>query len=92
MRLFEDWLKCVSGGVPCDEAVYYYVMGDRFAARCGQLLADRGQVAAAGQAATTIHFQPDGGLQAAPRPAMDASSSYGFDPAQPVPTVAAGRT
>ncbi len=85
---YDHLLKSVDNGVAKEKAVHYYVMGDPTDAKApGNVWrqADDWPPPAAG---TPFYLRPDGSLVAGEPPTdADASRTYAYDPANPVPTL-----
>lgn len=88
LRWFEYWLKGVDNGIMDEPPVQYYMMAG---ARKGAPSANNGWRTAdrwppAESTPTRFYLQSDGGLEPTPPSGAGASTSYVFDPGDPVPT------
>ena len=96
LRWFDRWLKGVENGVENEPPVSYFVMGGGSGRRTALGKLDHGGTWCSERAwpphttPLTLHLRLDGGL--APEPGEPGSLAYRFDPADPVPTVAAQAT
>ncbi|MBY0585789.1 CocE/NonD family hydrolase [bacterium] len=85
-RFIDHHLKDASNGVDKDWPVHYYVMGDPGDAdSLGNVWRHADSWPPACKA-TSFYFHADHSLQTSP-PSTEASLSYRYDPAQPVPTI-----
>jgi predicted acyl esterase len=86
VRWFDYWLKCVTGSVPCDWPVQYYVNGDPCdPSSPGNRWRFAQQWPPAGTA-KTLFLGPQGTLHG-DAPAGEEKRTYRYDPADPVPTL-----
>jgi uncharacterized protein len=96
LHWFDHWLKGMDNGVGQEDPVRYFVMGGdrREGTRTGA-----GRIFRGGQWRTTqqfplpearetaFYFQPDGGLRQSTPSAAEASTTFRYDPRNPVPTI-----
>jgi putative CocE/NonD family hydrolase len=89
LRFFDHWLKGIDNGITDEPAVRYYMMAS---ARTGRASDKNGWRTAeewppTESTRTRFYFQPDGGLSTDPPTNGAPSTTYAFDPADPVPTL-----
>jgi putative CocE/NonD family hydrolase len=94
LRWFDRWLKGAANGVDAEPAVRLFLMGGGSGRRNAAGRLDHGgRWIAAGDwpvpeaRPTPYYLHADGRLSSAPAATDDASASYDFDPADPVPTI-----
>jgi len=94
LQWFDHWLKGIDNGVNREDPVRYFVMGagDGTRSREGRLVRG-GQWKTAkefplpGTAETAFYLQPGGGLSREKAGEREASTTYRYDPQNPVPTI-----
>ena len=88
IRWFDHWLKGIDNGIMDEPPVEYYMMAS---ARKGKPSAKNRFIRAANwppaSRAVRYYLTPDGGLSKRNPTAASASTSYPFDPNDPVPTI-----
>jgi predicted acyl esterase len=87
IKWFDYTLKGKANGVGDEKPVHYYVMGDPTDKNApGNFWRSEDNWPPPAQE-TPFYFHQDGKLTKGSRPTQDASKSYQYDPAKPVPTV-----
>ena len=96
LRWFDRWLRDVPTGVEHDPPVRIFVMGGGSGRRTAEGRLDHGgrwrserEWPLARTVPTTFYMQPGGGLAPTPPPDGAAPARFRYDPARPVPTIAA---
>ena len=94
LRWFDRWLKSVDTGVDDDPPVRIFVMGGGDGRKNGDGRLNHGghwrderEWPLARAIATRLYLQPDGSLAPEPPGQKDTSTTYRFDPDDPVPTI-----
>ena len=94
LRWFDRWLKGVDTGVDDDPPVRIFVMGGGDGRKNGDGRLNHGgrwrderEWPLSRARATSLYLQPDGSLGPEPPGQKDSSSTYRFDPDDPVPTI-----
>lgn len=94
LRWFDRWLKGMDNGVDAEAPVRYFTMGGELVRKTvdGRLYRGGAWHAATElplpqSVETAFYLQPGGGLRTASPPADGGSSTFRFDPANPVPTI-----
>lgn len=94
LRWFDRWLKGLDSGIEAETPIEYFVMGggDGRRLRDGKMHHGGGWRTTqtwppAGTSISRLYLYPDGGLVKDTPAERDSSSTYTFDPKNPVPTI-----
>ncbi len=85
-RWFEYWLKGVDNGIMKDPPVYYYVMGDTSDPQAPGNQWRTAENWPPASKPSLYYLRPDGRLLPESPAEKEASQTYSYDPANPVPT------